>query len=116
MDNVARCAGVRLRGFVVDDGKAGDVTAALAHACAALRDGIPVPAYVGGDVSLGFDTAIPRHVVLLVGTDGDSLRVYEPGSGAIHLLPKASLAAPHSRLPALGNWSRLMWLVLPTPR
>ena len=116
VDNVARCAGVKLRGFVIDDGKQGDVAAALAHASAALRDGIPVPAYVGGDVSLGFDTAVPRHVVLLVANEGDSLRVYEPGSGAVHALPKAALAAPHSRLPALGNWSRLLWLVLPSPR
>jgi hypothetical protein len=116
IDNVARCAGVRLRGFVVDDGKASDVTAGLAHASAALRDGIPVPAYVGGDVSMGLDGAVPRHVVLLVGADAESLRVYEPGSGAVHVLPKGALAQPHRKLPALGNWSRLVWLVLPSPR
>jgi len=116
IDNVARCAGVRLRGFVVDDGKASDVAAGIAHASAALRDGIPVPAYVGGDVSMGLDGAVPRHVVLLVGADEDSLRVYEPGSGAIHVLPKDALAKPHHKLPALGNWSRLVWLVLPSPR
>lgn len=116
VDNVARCAGVRLRGFVIDDGHAGDLAAALAHVFAALRDGIPVPAYVGGDVSLGFDTAVPRHVVLIVGADGDTLRVYEPGSGAVHELPTSALHPPHARLPALGNWTRLVWLVLPSPR
>lgn len=116
VDNVARCAGVRLRGFVIDDGHAGDLDAGLAHVKAALRDGIPVPAYVGGDLSLGLDTAVPRHVVLIVGADGDSLRAYEPGSGAVHKLPIAALHPPHVRLPALGNWTRLVWLVLPSPR
>ncbi len=116
VDNVARCAGLRLRGLVIDDGSPGDLAAGIAHASAALRDGIPVPAYVGGDVSLGFDTAVPRHVVLLVGRDADSLRIYEPGSGAVHSVPIAELSPPHGRLPALGNWTRLLWLVLPSPR
>ena len=116
VDNVARCAGLRLRGFVIDDGSPDDLAAGLAHASAALRDGIPVPAYVGGDVSLGIDKAVPRHVVLLVGRDGDAVRIYEPGSGAVHSVPIGELSPPHDRLPALGNWTRLVWLVLPSPR
>jgi len=116
VDNVARCAGLRLRGFVIDDGRPDDLAAGIAHASAAVEDGIPVPAYVGGDVSLGLDTVVPRHVVLIVGRDGDSLRVYEPGSGAVHGVPVSQLSPPHGRLAALGNWTRLVWLVLPTPR
>lgn len=116
VDNVARCAGVRLRGFVIDDSDPGDLAAALAHASAALRDGIPVPVYTGGDASTGLDTAIPRHVVLLVGQDSGELRVYEPGSGAVHAVPILQLNQPHGKLKALGNWSRVVWLVLPTPK
>lgn len=116
VDNVARCAGLKLRGLVIDDGVPGDLAAALAHASAALRDGIPVPAYVGGDVSMGLEAAVPRHVVLLVGREGETLRVYEPGSGAVHSVPIVDLSPPHGRLPGLGHWTRLVWLVLPSPR
>lgn len=116
VDNVARCAGVRLRGFVINDNQPSDLAAALAHSAAALRDGIPVPMYTGGDTGGGFDKAIPRHVVLLVGRDGDELRIYEPGSGAVHAVPVAQLSQPHARLKALGNWNRVVWFVLPTPR
>ncbi|MGC4174617.1 hypothetical protein [Demequina sp.] len=116
VDNVTRCAGLRMRGFVIDDGVPGDLAAGLAHASAALRDGIPVTAYVGGDVSLGLEAAVPRHVVLLVGRDGDALRIYEPGSGAVHAVPVEALSPPHGKLAALGHWTRLVWLVLPSPR
>jgi len=116
VDNVARCAGVRLRGFVINDAKPDDLAAGLAHASAALRDGIPVPVYVGGDSKSGMDSVVPRHVVLITGRVGDSLRIYEPGSGAIHEVPISGLSQPHGRLTALGNWSRIVWLVLPTPR
>ena len=71
VDNVARCAGIKFRGMVVDDADGADLAAAIAHSSASLRDGIPVPMYVGGDSSLGVGTAVPRHVVLLVGRDGD---------------------------------------------
>jgi hypothetical protein len=116
VDNVARCAGIKFRGMVVDDADGADLEAAIAHSSAALRDGIPVPMYVGGDSSLGVGTAVPRHVVLLVGREGDLLRIYEPGSGAVHRVAVPDLRQPHGRLAALGNWSRIVWLVLPKPR
>jgi hypothetical protein len=115
-DNVARCAGVRLRGLVIDDAKPTDLAAAIAHVRAALRDGIPVPVYVGGDSTVGLDSVVPRHVVLITGYEGDVLHIYEPGSGAVHEVHSADLSQPHGRLKALGNWSRIVWLVLPTPR
>jgi hypothetical protein len=65
---------------------------------------------------MGLGTVVPRHVVLFVGIDGDTFHIYEPGSGAVHALTAAQLAQPHGRLAALGNWSRLMWLVLPAPK
>ena len=115
-DNIARCAGVRMRGLIINDAAPTDLAAAIAHASAALRDGIPVPVYVGGDSSTGLDTVMPRHVVLLTGRVGDTLHIYEPGSGTVHEVEISALAQPHGRLKALGNWNRIVWLVLPTPR
>ena len=115
VDNIARCAGLRFRGFVVDDADPADLAAGLAHASAALRDGIPVPLYVAGDSSMGLDAVVPRHVVLMVGRKGDDFHVYEPSSGAVHAVPIAQFSQPHGRLAALGNWTRLAWFVLPTP-
>jgi len=116
VDNVTRCAGLRFRGALVDDADGSDLKAMLAHASAALRDGIPVPVYTAGDSSLGLDTAIPRHVVLFVGRTAAGFLVYEPGSGAVHEVADALLADHSGRLAALGNWSRLAWFVLPVPR
>ena len=59
--------------------------ALLEAAVASARAGIPVPLYTGGDVTSGWDSAVPRHVVLLTLADGEgtegSAVLYEP-SGA----------------------------------
>ena len=74
-----------------------------------------MPLYVAGDSSMGLDAVVPRHVVLMVGREGDDFHVYEPSSGAVHAVPIAQFSQPHGRLAALGNWTRLAWFVLPTP-
>jgi len=113
---VARFGGVAFRSVVLDDAHAGTVTAAVAHAAAALRDGIPVPLYTSGDSHLGLATVVPRHVVLLVGrTDGGFL-VYEPGTGRVVPLAEARLYGPGPREAAYGNWTRATWLILPRPK
>ena len=116
VDNQLRIAGVRLRGLLINDANAAELAAGLAHASAALRDGIPVPVYSGGDSRRGIQTVVPRHVVLLLGREGDELRFYEPGSGAVHKVAVDALSQPHGPVAALGNWTRVVWLVLPKPR
>lgn len=111
-----RFAGVAFRGAVLDDAHADTVTAAVAHASAALRDGIPVPLYTSGDSRLGLDTVVPRHVVLLVGRTDSGFLVYEPGSGHVVPLAEARLYGPGPREAAYGNWTRAAWLILPRPK
>ena len=114
VDNVTRYAGVRFRGTMIDDAVADEVAALAVHARAALADGIPVPLYASGDSTRGLDTVIPRHVVLLVGVDGEAFLAYEPSSGAVHRLDLAPDG--EKPLPALGHWNRVVWAVLPRMR
>lgn len=111
-----RFAGAAFRGAVLDDSHADSVTGAVAHAAAALRDGIPVPLYTSGDSQLGLDTVVPRHVVLLVGRTDSGFLVYEPGAGQVLPLAEARLYGPGPREAAYGAWTRATWLVLPRPR
>jgi len=110
VNNETRFAGLRFRGALVDDSRADEVAALATHARAALADGIPVPLYVSGDSARGLDAVVPRHVVLLVGVDGDGFLVYEPSSGAVH---RHEFVVSGSKAAALGNWNRLAWAVLP---
>lgn len=116
VDNQTRFAGVAFRGAILDDASADAVTAAVAHASAALRDGIPVPMYTSGDSRLGLDTVVPRHVVLLVGRNESGFLVYEPGAGRVVPLADARLYGLGPREAAYGNWTRAAWLVLPRPK
>ena len=114
LDNVTKFAGLRFRGVLVDDARTDEVAALGTHLRAAVADGIPVPLYVSGDSGRGLDTAIPRHVVLVVGLNGAAFLVYEPSSGALHRLDLGALG--HGPLAALGNWNRVNWAVLPRMR
>ncbi|WP_062310764.1 hypothetical protein [Demequina rhizosphaerae] len=116
VDDSTRFAGLLFRGSLVDDSSPEALAPLLAHARRALGDGIPVPMFTAGDSSLGLDSVIPRHVVLLVADTGDGFRVYEPSAGAVLPLADADLRPDAGRLPALGHWSRAAWLVLPVPR
>ncbi|MEX0913395.1 MAG: hypothetical protein WDZ57_00450 [Demequina sp.] len=113
---VARCADVRWRGTVVDDTDPGEMRAMAAHASAALADGIPVTMITGGDLSRGPRQAFPRHVVLMTSHTRDGFVVYEPSSGARHLLREKDLVRNSTPHPALGRWSRINGFVLPRPR
>ncbi|MFV0286190.1 MAG: hypothetical protein ACK5IM_07350 [Demequina sp.] len=116
VDNATRFAGLRFRGAMVDDTDGERVAAAVAHASAALRDGIPVPMYTGGDSSGGLDQVVPRHVVLLTARTKAGFEVYEPSSGRVLPLAVDRLLGGGPKEPALGHWTRVSWMVLPRPR
>ncbi|WP_062076713.1 hypothetical protein [Demequina globuliformis] len=116
VDNHTRFAGVRFHSAMLDDCDPAVMDAAIAHASAALRDGIPVPMFTGGDSSLGTDAVVPRHVVLLVGRIAGGFRVYEPSTGRVLPLADERMVGGGSREPALGQWTRVSWMVLPRQR
>ena len=113
LDDETRFAGVSFRGAILDDTSADVVAAAVAHASAALRDGIPVPMFTGGDSSGGLSTVVPRHVVLLVARTSHGFAVYEPGTGRVLPLSEARLHGAGPKEPAYGQWTRACWMVLP---
>ena len=114
LDNATRFGGLRFRGALVDDARADEVAALGAHVRAAVADGIPVPLYASGDSGGGLGSVVPRHVVLVVGLDGDGFLVYEPSTGSLHKLDLGALGG--EPLAALGNWNRVGWVVLPRVR
>ncbi|WNM28043.1 hypothetical protein RN607_03310 [Demequina capsici] len=113
--DLTRPYGVRYRSAVLDDRSQGAVQAMVAHASAALADGLLVPLYSAGDSDLGIDTVVPRHVVLLVAATDDGFLAYEPGRGALVALGAEAFRGPGPRRAGLGNWSRVAWVVLPSP-
>ena len=116
LDDETRFAGVRFHGAILDDASADMVTAAAAHARAALRDGIPVPLFTGGDSSGGLAHVVPRHVVLIVASTSHGFAVYEPSTGRVVPLAQARLFGPGPQEPAYGRWTRACWMVLPRRR
>ncbi|WP_062069550.1 hypothetical protein [Demequina sediminicola] len=116
LDNATRFAGVKFRGAVIDDTDPAMMDAAMSHASAALRDGIPVPMYTGGDSAGGWSQAVPRHVVLLTGRIEGGYRVYEPGTGRSLPLTAERMVGGGPKEPALGQWTRVCWMVLPRQR
>ncbi len=114
--HVARFAlspGVAYRSVRVDDTRADEVQDLLVRVDRALDRGVPVPLYSGGDLRGGPAAAIPRHVVLATHRTGDAYTVYEPGSGHLLRIDRATLVAPHGPHPALGGWTHLCWALLP---
>jgi len=114
--------------------------ALLEAAVASARAGIPVPLYTGGDVTVGWDSAVPRHVVLLTLADGEgsegSAVLYEPSGAGLHTVPVAALLDPppvpsggsetsqstadrtaarvrKALTAALGGWPHIAWVLLP---
>nr|BFF18364.1 hypothetical protein GCM10025730_18850 [Promicromonospora thailandica] len=114
--------------------------AVLETAVAAARAGVPVPLYTGGDVTGGWEAAVPRHVVLLTLADGagsgGSAVLYEPSGAGLHTVPVAALLDPPPVPPpgatlspstadrtaarvrkaltaAFGGWPHVVWALLP---
>lgn len=114
--------------------------AVLEAAVASARAGIPVPLYTGGDVTGGWGSAVPRHVVLLTLADGEgtagSAVLYEPSGAGLHTVPVAALLDPppapsgaaepaqstgdrtaarvrKALTAALGGWPHVAWVLLP---
>lgn len=117
----ARFPGVTYTHRPVDD-SSDDAGAVFAWIWHATQAGIPVPLYTGGDASQSLDRAIPRHVVLAVPppTPDDlvvdpALNIYDPASAKVYRVPIAELVNRTERHPALGNWTHVVWAVLPRP-
>lgn len=108
----ARFLGVRFRHVVVDDTAPAYLSDVLARVAAALDAGVPVPLFTGGDSGQGWRAAVPRHVVLAVGRDGDGLRIWEPARGEV-LRASATVLRGGRADPALGGWRHVVWAVLP---
>ncbi|WP_425954717.1 hypothetical protein [Xylanimonas sp. McL0601] len=121
---LARYGAVRYTHRVVGGGARG--AEVLRAAVAAAASGVPVPLFTGGDVGGGWQTAVPRHVVLLADARPDAardgvVRVYEPSSATMHTVPTSALVRPDRATPrdrmvltaALGAWPHVVWAVLP---
>lgn len=113
---IARVPGVRYAHRAVDDRDAKVMDAVVGLLMAATRRGIPVPIYSGGDLSRGWDTAMPRHLVLALPTAEESLRIYDPGSGQVYRLHPEQLRDRTDPHPALGDWVHLAWTLIPLVR
>jgi hypothetical protein len=113
VNNRTRFAGLRFQGALIDDTDSADLEALIAHATAALQDGIPVPIYASGDSARGLDTVVPRHVVLLTHRTEDGFLAYEPGSARLHAITDQQLRDGGKGLKALGAWSHVSWMILP---
>jgi hypothetical protein len=112
---VARFPGVAYHHEPLDDTDRADLSGILDAVAEAAEAGIPVPLYSGGDTARGLRTAVPRHVVLVVGSGSRGLRVFEPGAGRVLTVSKAALLAGDRPRAALGGWQHLTWVLQPHP-
>ena len=112
---VARFPGVAYHHEPLDDTDRAVLSGVLDAVIEAATAGIPVPLYSGGDTAQGLRTAVPRHVVLVVGSGPRGLKVFEPSAGSVLTVSKAALLAGARPLPALGGWRHLTWVLAPHP-
>jgi hypothetical protein len=82
---------------------------------AAVDAGTPVPLLVGGwaDGPAGTTYEYPAHYVVVVGREGDTFYVNEPGTGVPVAIPREDLVSDSGSKPALGNWSQVYGVFLP---
>lgn len=83
----------------VDPRRAGGARIAVGRS---LTAGLPAPVYVG-------NTTTPRHVVLVVGANGETLTIFDPGDGRLHTLPWTALETGFR----LSGWARVWAVVAP---
>lgn len=113
----ARVPGVVYRHRPVNDRDEALMDEVLTMLVSATTQGIPVPIYSGGDRSGGWDTAMPRHLVLALPTaSAERLRIYEPGRGRIETIAPDELRARTAPHRALGGWTHLAWTLIPVVR
>lgn len=113
----ARVPGVVYRHRAVDDRDERLMDDVLAMLVAASTRGIPVPVYSGGDLTGGWQAAVPRHLVLVLpAPTPDLLRVYEPGGGRVETIAPDELRARTAAHRALGGWTHLAWTLVPLVR
>ena len=98
---------------LVDDTAQAALGLVLGEVARVVDAGVPVPLYAGGDSARGWSTALPPHVVLVVGRSDDTFRLWEPSAGAVVEVTRSALARGGVPLRALGGWSHVMWVVLP---
>lgn len=114
---VAGLQGIDYTDVMVNDRDVAATRRVLRTVKAATKLGLGVPLYSGGDLGPGGSVtkALPRHVVLALPYRGrdEKLRIYEPSTGRIFAVAIDSLLARMRRSRALGNWSHVMWAVLP---
>lgn len=78
----------------------------------AADNGHAVPVYSYDIVTPATESG--AHVVLVVGTDGDDLKVYDPGPGEVKTVTRGDFVdAPEGRGPKTLGWDRPMAAVLP---
>jgi hypothetical protein len=103
MTRIGGPGGVRYVARAVDPDSTDSRQAGYRAAEAAALAGRPAPLFVGDD-------ATPRHSVLVVGRDGDALRLYEPAAGTVVRVPEAQLTGAGLRV---AGWGRFWAVVVP---
>lgn len=112
-----RVPGVAYRHRPVNDRDERLMDEVLAMLVSATTRGVPVPIYSGGDWAGGWDTAMPRHLVLALPTSSaEMLRIYEPGRGRIETIAPDELRSRTTPHWALGGWTHLAWVLIPVVR
>jgi hypothetical protein len=120
----ARFGSQRYTHRVIGEGERGQRV--MRAAIDAARAGIPVPIFAGGDRSTSWQSAVPRHVVLIVSAGDDSALIYDPSAARLSRVPRDLLLHPESPgapenpgaparalTQALGGWPHPVWAVLP---
>lgn len=117
----------KYRSMPVDDASENGWNA-LQWAYHAAMKGVPSALFTGDNAGNGLHKAVPRHVVLVmpmgsallpethVGMTPDGIpevTIFDPSTGKIFQVPLFALARRSKKMSALGNWTHVVWAVLP---
>lgn len=103
MNNGAGVPGVGYNVRLVDSDSTKDAQHAYDALSRAADAGTPAPLYIG-------DAAAPQHVVLVVGREGDSLTIYDPGTGRMVSVSQTDFVAGTFEV---AGWDRAWATVAP---